>query len=292
LPKADGEVIVPSIPAGLTVAEAKATLSAAGLSAGFNAKGGKPDSENLEFKTSGAQDPPGGSKRKRGATVTVSIYQKYEPKTSPTPTPTPTPTPSTPTPTATSAPTASPSPAISPTQKTTGIPNLIGLTLEQAVARLPAKMEILSDEIGDKPPTPEKALTIFAQTPAAGTTFDPTKPPSVKVKRYGSAKSADGTTAAAGPFVGTWYGKSFYTRENDPPVTMFIRRDPDGSLSIWVEGRSGGYPLETDGVTKLWHKYGLTEITYELAGNTLRGTSRSTDWQGKSVIRNTTLQRK
>ena len=44
------------------------------------------------------------------------------------------------------------------------MPNLTGLTLEQAVARLPAKMEILSDEIGDKPPTPEKALTIFAQT--------------------------------------------------------------------------------------------------------------------------------
>ena len=111
LAAADDEVIVPPIPAGKTVPEAKMTLRAAGLAAGFNAKGGRPDSKDLEFKTTGAQDPPGGSKAKRDAPVTVSIYQKYEPKTSPTPSP------------------AAPS----------SMPDLTGKTLEQAVALAPGE---------------------------------------------------------------------------------------------------------------------------------------------------------
>jgi hypothetical protein len=215
-PKADDEVIVPSIPAGLTVTEAKATLSAAGLAAGFNAKGGKPDSSDLEFKTTGAQDPPAGSKRKRGATVTVSIYQKYEPKTSPTPTPTPTPTPS---PSATAA--------------LGTMPDLTGLTLEQAVTRLPAKMEILSDEVGDKPSKPELAWTIFFQTPAPGP-FDPKKPrPTVvRVKRYGPAQSTVGT---AERFDGTYTGS--YSGSDSGKVRFSVS---GGTIAITSPGSGTG----------------------------------------------------
>jgi hypothetical protein len=160
-------------------------------------------------------------------------------------------------------------------------------------------MEILSDEIGDKPPTPEKALTIFAQTPAAGTTFDPNKPPSVKVKRYGSAKTEGRTATASSPFVGTWVGKCFYHGDtnNPPSLTMFIRQDPDGSLSIWVEGYESGYPLEPDGATKL-RQVGFFhhEIVYELVdNNTLHGIDRYEVSDGiRSVprTRETILKRK
>jgi hypothetical protein len=265
LAAAEDEVIVPSIPAGRTVAEAKATLSAAGLGAGFNAKGGKPESKDLEFKTTGAQDLPGGSKAKRGKTVTVSIYQKYEPKTSPTPAFAPSPSP----------------PAALGT-----MPDLIGSTLEQAVARLPAKTQILSDELGGTdPPTPERALTIFAQTPAAGTTFDPNSPPVVKVKRYGSAKTYD---ASSDPLAGKWVGVSIY--KSNVPVEMLIRKEGSQYIIYLLENHFG-YPLESDGV-RLWHTHGIYDITYQLDGDALVGKWRFTDSRGVEQTGQTTFRRK
>jgi hypothetical protein len=254
------EVIVPSIPAGKTVAEAKATLSAAGLAAGFNAKGGKPDSKDLEFKTTGAQEPPGGNKVPRNKTVTVSIYQKYEPKTS--------------------APSPSAPAALG------NMPDLTGLTLEQAVARLPAKTEILSDELGGTdPPTPEKALTIFSQTPAAGTTFDPNHPPVVKVKRYDSAKTYE---ASSDPLAGKWFGVSIY--KGDVPVEMLIRKEGSQYI-IYLLANNFGYPLQSDGV-RLWHTFGIYDITYQLDGDTLVGKWRYTDNKGGEHTGQTTFRRK
>src|SRR5205814_1599737 len=147
-------------PTGITVADAKAKLSAAGLTAGFDAKGGKPSKQDLEFKTTGAQDPPGGSKATRGKTVTVSIYQKFETAS--------------PTPTAVASPTA--------TVALGTMPDLTGLTLDQAVVRLPTGMRIGSYEGGDKPPRPELANTIYGQTPAPGAKINLKKPAVVTVK--------------------------------------------------------------------------------------------------------------
>jgi beta-lactam-binding protein with PASTA domain len=185
-PKATDEVIVPTVPANVTVAEAKATLSAAGLTAGFDARGGKPSKQDLEFKTTGAQDPPGGSKAKRGSTVTVSIYQKFETAS--------------PTPTAAASPTA--------TVALGTMPDLTGLTLDQAVARLPAGMRIGSYEGGDKPPKPELANTIFGQTPAPGAKINSKKPPVVTVKVYGAkdATVGNGPERFDGSYVGSYSG--------------------------------------------------------------------------------------
>ncbi|MFN2624086.1 MAG: PASTA domain-containing protein [Chthoniobacterales bacterium] len=210
-PNAGDEVIVPSIPSGATVAEAKATLSAAGLTAGFNAKGGKPGSKDLEFKTTGTLDPPAGSKAKRGSTVTVSIYQEYE--------------------VASSTPTASPLP--SATMALGTMPNLIGLTLEQAAARLPSNMRIGSIDAGLKPRKPELAMTIFAQTPPAGTKIDPKNPPVVSVKQYGSAQSVVGT----GPerFDGTYSGS--YSGNDKGAVRFTVS---GGVIAITSPGRGTG----------------------------------------------------
>ena len=72
---------------------------------------------------------------------------------------------------------------------TVDVPDFRGLTLEQATTRLPSNMTITSDEVGDKPPTPEQALTIFSQYPSPNTMFPPDKQVVVAVKRYGSAKT-------------------------------------------------------------------------------------------------------
>ena len=114
------------------------------------------------------------------------------------------------------------------------MPDLTGLTLEQAVARLPAKMQILSDEVGDKPPKPERAWTIFFQTPAPGP-FDPKKPrPTVvRVKRYGSAQSTVGT----GPerFDGTYIGS--YSGSDSGKVRFSVS---GGTIAITSPGSGTG----------------------------------------------------
>lgn len=72
---------------------------------------------------------------------------------------------------------------------TVDVPSLIGLTLEQAQSRLKSNMTITSDEVGDKPPTPEQALTIFEQNPAPNAMIPSDQKIVVAVKRYGSAQS-------------------------------------------------------------------------------------------------------
>lgn len=123
-----------------------------------------------------SQDPPANTKAKRGSTLKIYIYQSLA--------------------AATATPAAS-----------GNMPSLIGLTLDQAVTRLTPNMTISSDEIGDKPPTPEQALTIFHQNPAAGNNIDATKPLVVIVKRYGSAKAiATGKERFDGTYRGSYRG--------------------------------------------------------------------------------------
>lgn len=112
------------------------------------------------------------------------------------------------------------------------MPDLTGKTLEQAVALLPSNMRINSDEVGDKPPSPDKALTIFAQTPAPGATFDPKKPPVVTVKRYGSAQAeAKPKERFDGTYVGSYSG-------NDSGAVRFSVSG--GTIAITSPGRGTG----------------------------------------------------
>ncbi len=257
-PKAPEEVTVPTIPAGVTVAEAKATLSAAGLAAGFNAKGGKPTVQDLEFKTTGAQDVPGGSKAKRGATVTVSIYQKYDATAAASPTP----------------PTSPPPP---PTPASGTMPDLTGLTLEQAVARLPAGMRIGSVEMGDKPPKPELALRIFGQTPAPGTKIDLKIPPAVTVKHYGSAQSTVGT----GPerFDGSYTGS--YTGADKGAVRFTVA---NGIIAISSPGRGTGQ-INQSGAASITGSGADGNSTYTFSGTFSIGSNGKAGaggtWSGK-----------
>lgn len=267
------EVVVPPIATGATMEEAKSILSAAGFNAAANAAGKAPK-QDLEFKTTGSTDPPAGSKAKRGKTVTVSIYQKYEEKTSPTPTATPTPT-------------ASPSATVA----LGAMPDLTGKTLEQAVALLPSNMEITSDEVGIKPPSPEKELTIFAQTPAAGTKYDPKKPPVVSVKRYGSAKATEDATTKADPFTGTWNGVTPY--KSGGPAEITISKDPEryAEYLILAQGHTYPFPAKSDGTT-LSHDYMRTEISYTRRGEALHGVYRFKDFKDVVTTTEADLRRK
>lgn len=202
------------------------------------------------------QEPDANTKAPRGSTLKIYIYQSL----------------------AGAAVIPSPTPP-------TSMPDLRGLTLEQAAARLPAKTQILGDELGEYPPTPERAMTIFSQTPAAGTTFDPQNPPVVTVKRYGSAKIYDASTD---PLAGKWVGVSIY--KSDVPVEMLIRRE-GGRYVIYVVGNEFGYPLETDGV-RMWHTFSIHDITYELDGDALVGKWRYTDYKGEIHTGQTTFRRK
>lgn len=170
-------VTVPSVSGAESIDYARTILNQAGFKSGFSAV--KPDPTKDKELSISHTTPGAGEKAKKGSLVTVFIFQKYEA----TPTPTPTATPA----------------------RTTALPSLIGLTLEQAVSRLPSNMRIGSDEVGDAPPTPEQALTIFYQSPTGGALVDSTKPLSITVKRYGSAQSTlvqkfDGT------YVGSYRG--------------------------------------------------------------------------------------
>ena len=228
-PSAPDEVIVPDISTAGN--DPKAMKAAAGPDLVGVIMATKATPSPGVTKLFAGQEPRAGSKAKRNSILKIFVYQSLAQAT-PTPSPTATATPSA-TPSASPTATASPSASRSPTTASGNMPDLIGLTLEQAVARLPKSMRVNSDEVGDKPPTPEKAFTIFAQTPAAGTTFDPKKPPVVSVKRYGSAQSTFGT----GPerFDGTYVGS--YSGDDSGAVRFTVH---GGTIAITSPGRGTG----------------------------------------------------
>jgi len=165
----DDEVQVPDLSALDQVADMKAAATEAGLVPALAAtKATPPPGPSRLFA---GQEPAAGSKTKRGSTLKIVLYQQVAQSTSPSPT-------------------ASPTPVIAAAGT---MPNLIGLTIEQAAAMLPANSRIGSDEIGDKPPSSDKALTIFHQYPPAGQNIS--KGVVVAIKRYGSGESTDDSSS-------------------------------------------------------------------------------------------------
>ena len=120
------------------------------------------------------QDPPSNTKSKRGQPLMIYIYQAIAAAS------------------ASASPNESPSPAVA-TKKGT-MPNLRGKTIEQASGLLPSNCRIGSDEIGDKPKTASKALTIYHQYPPPGQNI--AEGVSVSIWRFGSADSTVESTPA------------------------------------------------------------------------------------------------
>jgi hypothetical protein len=170
--KTSDEVIVPNLSGYREIAQMQAAASAAGLVPVLAAsRESQPEGSASLYA---GQDPKPGTKEKRGRPLTIFIYQKAVETAASSPPPPP--------------PLLSASPPPS-TALTGTMPNLIGLTLQQAVSRLPSNMRIGSDEVGDPPPSSERAFTIFSQRPAAGEAVSDSRSISISVKRYGSART-------------------------------------------------------------------------------------------------------
>ena len=212
-------VVVPSVAGAESIEYMRIILDQAGFKSAFRSVTPKKKEDELKFA---GQDPPAGEKRKSGSLVVVYINQKFQ---APTATVTPTPA---------ELAAASPSPSVSvsvspsPSASSSGtpgtMPDLIGLTLEQAMTKMRSNMRIGGDEIGDKPPTPEKAMTIFSQTPAAGVKIASDKQVVVTIKRYGSAKEGPAVSKASS-FEGTWEGLSPFSAQGkqETAVTKITR---------------------------------------------------------------------
>lgn len=163
------------------------------------------------------QEPAAGSKALRGQTLHIYIYQALA--------------------------TAGTTPTPSPTETSPGtMPSLIGLTLDQASSRLTSNMSLGGDDVGEKPPSPEQAYTIYSQSPPAGQTISPDAKVVVTVKRYGSARAAEepaptpyeevpsGPVTSAG-LEGTWGGTLAFEAKDKAKYFKFdVRREGDDYL--------------------------------------------------------------
>jgi hypothetical protein len=249
----DNLIVVPSVAGAESVDYMRTILNQAGFKSAFKAVKPAKKEDELKFVS---QKPAAGERKPRGSLVVVFITQKFEAAESPTPTPV-------------------------LAEKSGEMPNLIGLTLDQAVSRLTRKMRIGGDEVGDKPPRPEKAYTIYAQSPLAGATIDSNKETVVRVKRYGSAKATESAVATppasaeqSDPFVGTWTGMSFMFKPY-VPVELVIRKE-GSSYSITYSGKglkSGTVSASVEG-GQLKRVDGEFADSYERVGDTLVGHHR------------------
>ena len=163
-------VVVPSVAGAKSIEYMRIILNQAEFKSAFTAVPAPDKDHSLTYAD---QNPAAGEKKKRGSTVVVSVYQKFEDAAAQA--------------TATPEELAAASPSAT-TSTSSVMPNLIGLTLDQATARLASNMKIAGDEVGDKAPTAGKAHTIYDQNPTAGTKIDNDRTIVVNVKRYGSAK--------------------------------------------------------------------------------------------------------
>ena len=224
-------VIVPDLGGFDAIPEMQAVVRRAGLVPVLAASKKSVEGKKLFA----GQNPLPNTKLEKGGTVTIYINQKAVE-------------------TAASSPPSTSSPPPPPPKVLAGtMPDLIGLTLNQAVSSLPSNMRIGGDEVGDKPPSPEKAYRIFSQTPPAGSKVSPSEKVVVTVKRYGAADAAatspipateSSTTTAGGNFEGTWQGKlqSMGTAE----TVLEIRRAGNGYSVLWYPPNdrksAGDYP--------------------------------------------------
>jgi hypothetical protein len=164
-------VVVPSVAGAESIEYMRIILNQAGFKAAFRAVKPKEKKDELTFAD---QKPSAGEKKKRGSTVVVFIYQKFE----------------------SSVAEASPSP--SPGVEAPGtVPSLVGLTLEQAVAKLsPLGLSIGGIDDTKKTDKPDKVNTIIEQAPPANAKIPADK--RVSVTRYGGLDSKQPAEPAAG----------------------------------------------------------------------------------------------
>lgn len=212
---ASDEVTVPDLSVFDGLNEMRAAASHVGLVPALAATRGTPPPGSTRLFA--GQDPAPGAKAKRGSTLKILVYQKRADTAA-----------------------SSPSATESPSSEVAGtMPNLIGLTLEQAVARLPANMQILGDEVGDPPPSEEKAYTIFSQSPPANSKVSASGSVRVTVKRYGSTRVAAASPTPAtdsssegGNFAGTWQG-NLTSLAGSTPVVLEVRPSGTGYSVLW-----------------------------------------------------------
>ena len=266
------EVVVPDLSVFDNVSEMKAVLAHAGLIGAFSAKG-TPPSKEKEFKFA-AQSPPADTKVKRGSTVSVSVYQKFE------------------------------------ADSTEAVPNLIGKTLEQAGPLLaPVQLSIGGIDDTQKTDKPELVNTIFEQSPPAGARLPASK--LVTVRRYGglAKKGASPTPpseleqlipGADKDLIGEFEGQAQMTtfdfgdykhehpQHTTQPVKVGISRDDKGqwhfsgrigaSSGIGETGGSGASTTVSGGVlTFEQHQKDVDRTcTVKVSGNQLFGTCQNT----------------
>lgn len=215
----DEEVTVPDLSVFSGSGEMKAVLAHAGLAPGFGMAKGDPPKDK-EFNWFAGQSPAAGAKAKKGDTVTIFAYQQPDAKDGTSP--------------------EKPTPPGDATKPGT-MPNLIGLTLDQATTRLTARMQIGGDEVGSKPPAPEKAFTIYLQSPVAGALVPADKMTTVTVKRYGTAKTEEPANPpdapGKNPLGGKWNGKYAHWKG---PVTRTVDGKSIGNLGFSIRERGDG----------------------------------------------------
>jgi RHS repeat-associated protein len=214
---ASDEVTVPNLAVFDSVSKMKVVLQHAGLTGAFVAASDPPASKDQEFKWA-SQDPPPDTKVQRGSTVTIAIYQKFG------------------------------GPELQDV-----VPNVVGLTLEQAKQKLDtAGLKVGGMETSSKAPSAEKANLIYAQKPAAGEKIADDK--YVSVRQYGPFKErpkpADEPEQAnlppppsgsADELIGTWVGTSTivsgprYVGQQSSQSIRIIAKDGNPWVKDWEE---------------------------------------------------------
>jgi beta-lactam-binding protein with PASTA domain len=267
------DVIVPDLSVFDNVSEMKAVLAHAGLIGAFNSTG-TPPSKEKEFKFA-SQRPAANTKVKNGSTVTISIFGAFD----------------------------------SGTEAGDKVPNLNGLTLEAATAKLSAAdLSVAGIENSAKTDNQEKVNTIYEQSPAAGANIPDNK--AVRVKIYGSLISK-GPAPTPNPLdsiisssdkglIGSFSGTAqmttyeFYDTKHErpiaksPAVTISIGRDAQGTwhfggritpnIGLGEVGASGESTTVSGGtLTFEQHTKSVDRVcTVKVAGNQLTGTCQNT----------------
>ena len=253
---AGDDVRVPDLSIFDGVVEMKAAASQVGLVAALAATKATPPPGTTRLFA--GQDPAAGSTAKKGSTVKILVYQKAAENAA-----------------ASTTPSASPAPTTA-VAKGGNMPNLIGLTIDQAVTRLGRNMRIGDTEAGDKPPTPEQARTIFSQTPAAGSNVDLNKPLVVSVKIYGGAQA---DIPAANRFDGNYVGS--YRGADKGRVRFSVH---GGAIAITSPG-SGTGQISASGRASISGSGADGQSTYSFSGNfsldASGGASASGRWSGQ-----------
>jgi len=266
------DVIVPDLSVFDNVSEMKAVLAHAGLVGAFNSTG-TPPSKEKEYKFA-SQSPGANTKVKNGSTVTVSIYGAYD----------------------------------TGTEASDKVPNLNGLTLEQATAKLAAAgLSVAGIENSAKTDKQDKVNTIYEQSPAAGANIPENK--AVRVKIYGSLASKGPAptpnaldsiiSSSDNDLIGTFTGNAqmttyeFYDTKHErpihtsPAVTIGIFRDDKGTwhfsgkiepTSGIGESGSGGFTTVSGGtLTFEQHTTSIDRLcTVKVSGDQLTGTCQNT----------------